>query len=148
VTSRLTDVPGSSAWVDRAIVVYSNAAKVEALGVPEALIAEQGAVSEPVAVAMAEGVRRLARVEVGVGITGIAGPAGGSEAKPVGTVCMAVVAGHRTTVRTFRYPGDRSHVKAFASLGALDTVRRTLAADDGAAPEAGTWARPPAATGT
>ena len=90
VTSRLTDIPGSSAWVERAVVAYSNAAKIGLLGVAEADIAAYGAVSETVAIAMAEGVRRLAGVEVGVGITGIAGPTGGSEAKPVGTVCIAV----------------------------------------------------------
>ncbi len=84
VTSRLTDIPGSSAWVERAVVAYSNEAKVALLGVAEADLAAHGAVSEVVAIAMAEGVRRLAGVEVGVGITGIAGPGGGSAAKPVG----------------------------------------------------------------
>lgn len=141
VTSRLTDIPGSSAWVERAIVAYSNAAKVSLLGVSEADLAAHGAVSETVAVAMAEGVRRLAGVEVGVGITGIAGPTGGSEAKPVGTVCLAVVRpGTAPMVRTNRYPGERTHVKTFASLGAIDLVRRALAADgasEAAAP--GTW---------
>ena len=81
VTSRLTDISGSSAWVERAVVAYSNAAKVALLGVAESDIAAHGAVSEVVAVAMAEGVRRLAGVEVGVGITGIAGPTGGSESQ-------------------------------------------------------------------
>ena len=107
----------------------------------ESDIAAHGAVSEVVAVAMAEGVRRLAGVEVGVGITGIAGPTGGSEAKPVGTVCLAVAhPGGPAVVKTNRYPGERTYVKTFASLGAIDLVRRTLA-EAGAAADAapGTW---------
>jgi nicotinamide-nucleotide amidase len=141
VTSRLTDIPGSSAWLERAVVAYSNAAKVALLGVAETDIAAHGAVSEVVAVAMAEGVRRLAGVEVGVGITGIAGPTGGSDAKPVGTVCLAVAhPGGPAVVKTNRYPGERTYVKTFASLGAIDLVRRTLS-EAGAAAEAapGTW---------
>jgi nicotinamide-nucleotide amidase len=139
VTSRLTDIPGSSAWLERAVVAYSNEAKMSLLGVAAADIAAHGAVSEVVAVAMAEGVRRLAGVEVGVGITGIAGPTGGSEAKPVGTVCLAVAhPGGAAAVKTNRYPGERTYVKAFASLGAIDLVRRTLS--DAAADAApGTW---------
>ncbi|MGE3276059.1 MAG: competence/damage-inducible protein A [Vicinamibacterales bacterium] len=125
-TSRLTDVPGSSEYVERSVVVYSNAAKEELLGVPAALIAANGAVSEPVASAMAEGIRRVARTEVGVGITGIAGPGGGSEEKPVGTVCIAVAAEAGSRVRTFRFPGNRELVKAFSALTAIDMVRRLL----------------------
>jgi nicotinamide-nucleotide amidase len=141
VTSRLTDIPGSSAWLERAVVAYSNAAKVALLGVAETDLAAHGAVSETVAVAMAEGVRRLAGVEVGVGVTGIAGPTGGSEAKPVGTVCLAVVRpGAPPIVRTNRYPSERTHVKVFASLGAIDLVRRALAQDGPAVDAApGTW---------
>jgi nicotinamide-nucleotide amidase len=141
VTSRLTDIPGSSAWLERAVVAYSNAAKVAMLGVAEGDIAAHGAVSEVVAVAMAEGVRRLAGVEVGVGITGIAGPTGGSDAKPVGTVCLAVAhPGGPPVVKTNRYPGERTYVKLFASLGAIDLLRRTLAGAGGAGETApGTW---------
>jgi nicotinamide-nucleotide amidase len=141
VTSRLTDIPGSSAWVERAVIAYSNAAKVSLLGVAEADIAAHGAVSERVAVAMAEGVRRLAGVEVGVGITGIAGPTGGTDAKPVGTVCLAVAhPGGPAIVKTNRYPGERTYVKLFASLGAIDLVRRTLAqAAAGTDGAPGTW---------
>jgi nicotinamide-nucleotide amidase len=125
-TSRLTDVPGSSDYVERALVVYSNAAKVDLLGVPQALIDTEGAVSEPVAVAMADGIRQRARVDVGVGVTGIAGPGGGSDAKPVGTVCIAVAVADEHVVRTFRFPGDRQLVKTFAAFTALDMVRRIL----------------------
>jgi nicotinamide-nucleotide amidase len=128
-TSRLTDVAGSSDYVERGVVAYSNEAKVELLGVDPALIAAEGAVSEPVAEAMARGIRERARVEVGVGITGIAGPGGGSDQKPVGTVCIAVVVGPRAFsptvhVRTMRFPGNREHVKAFSAFTAIDMVRR------------------------
>jgi nicotinamide-nucleotide amidase len=124
-TSRLTDVPGSSDYVDRSMVAYSNTSKSELLDVPESLIAEHGAVSEPVAEAMARGVRERAHVDIGVGITGIAGPTGGSEAKPVGTVCIAVVTSV-AQVRTFRFPGNRELVKTFAAFTAIDMVRRLL----------------------
>lgn len=124
-TSRLTDVPGSSAYVDRSVVVYSNEAKTELLGVPADLIAAHGAVSEPVAVEMAAGVRRLAGVDVGVGITGIAGPTGGTELKPVGTVCIAVCA-PAPIVRTFRFLGNRETIKLFAAHTAIDMVRRAM----------------------
>jgi nicotinamide-nucleotide amidase len=129
VLSRLTDVPGSSDYVERGVVAYSNRAKTALLEVPAGLIAEHGAVSEQVAAAMADGVRRTAGVEVGVGITGIAGPGGGSEAKPVGTVSMAVAGpGPATVVRTIRLPGTRHHVKLFASTLAIDALRRALLA--------------------
>jgi nicotinamide-nucleotide amidase len=124
-TSRMTDVPGSSDYMERSIVAYSNRAKTELLDVPEIMIKEHGAVSEPVATAMAAGIRRRAGVDVGVGITGIAGPGGGSDQKPVGTVCIAVE-GERSTVRTFRFPGSREMVKAWSATWAIDMVRRSL----------------------
>jgi nicotinamide-nucleotide amidase len=124
-TSKLTDVPGSSDYVERGIVAYSNTAKVELLGVDPELIAKHGAVSEQVAVAMATGIRDRARVDVGVGITGIAGPGGGSEHKPVGTVCIAVV-GNDTRVRTSRFPGGREMIKALSANTAIDMLRRLL----------------------
>lgn len=125
-TSRLTDVAGSSAYVERSVVVYSNEAKRDLLGVPGTLIETHGAVSEPVATAMAVAIRDLANVELGVGITGIAGPTGGSEAKPVGMVCIAVAAPQSATVRTFKFPGNRELVKTFAAFTAVDMVRRVL----------------------
>ena len=124
-TSRMTDIPGSSDYVERSIVAYSNNAKIELLDVQEALIAQHGAVSEPVALAMAAGIRARAGVDVGVGITGIAGPGGGSEQKPVGTVCIAVDGGD-PVVRTFRFPGGREMVKAMAANWAIDMLRRYL----------------------
>jgi nicotinamide-nucleotide amidase len=124
-TSRLTDVPGSSEYLERSIVAYSNRAKIELLDVPASLIAEHGAVSEPVALAMAAGIRARSGVDVGVGITGIAGPGGGSDLKPVGTVCIAV-AGERSAVRTFRFPGGRDVVKGMAANWGIDMLRRFL----------------------
>ena len=127
ITSRLTDVPGSSRYVDRSVVVYSNEAKTALLGVLPALIAAEGAVSEGVAVAMAEGVRQRAGVELGIGVTGIAGPGGGSVSKPVGTVMVAAAVEGRTLVRARRFPGERALVKFQASQAALDLARRLLA---------------------
>lgn len=126
ITSRLTDVAGSSRYVDRGIVTYSNEAKTELLGVPAELIAAHGAVSEPVALAMAAGVRERSRVAVGVGVTGIAGPGGGSDDKPVGTVAVAAVTEQVTRSRVFRFLGEREQVKFQAAQAALDMVRRIM----------------------
>jgi nicotinamide-nucleotide amidase len=125
VLGRLTDVPGSSAWVAGGVVAYANDVKTGVLGVPAALIAGHGAVSEPVAVAMADGVRARLAADVAVSVTGIAGPGGGSAAKPVGTVVIAVSAATRA-VRTFAFPGDREMVRRHSSAAALDMVRRAL----------------------
>jgi nicotinamide-nucleotide amidase len=128
--SRLTDVPGSSAYVRGGVVAYSDDVKTSALDVPQALIAAHGAVSERVAAAMAAGVRDRLRTDVGIGITGIAGPDGGSAQKPVGTVALAIDGpGDYTRVRTVWLPGERSQVKMLASQAALDLVRRALTQD-------------------
>ena len=126
ILSRLTDVPGSSDYVKQGVVVYSNEAKTELLGVPPELLDTHGAVSEPVATAMASGIRARAGVDVGVGVTGIAGPGGGSEAKPVGTVAIAASTPVGDRVRTFRFHGEREQIKFQASQAALDMVRRML----------------------
>ena len=126
IASRLTDIPGSSRYVDQAIVVYSNEAKTERLGVSPELLREHGAVSEPVALAMAEGIKAKAHADVGVGVTGIAGPGGGTPEKPVGTVAVAVVTSEHRRVRTHRFFGERELVKFQASQAALDGVRRLL----------------------
>jgi nicotinamide-nucleotide amidase len=123
--SRLTDVPGSSAWVQGGVIAYANEVKIDQLGVPAALINAHGAVSEPVAQAMAVGVRDRLRVDVGVAITGIAGPDGGSAEKPVGTVMIAT-SGPTAVVRTFLFPGDREAIRRFATTAALEMVRQTL----------------------
>lgn len=124
-TSRMTDIPGSSDYIERSVVAYSNRAKIEWLDVPEELISAHGAVSEQVALAMAAGIRTRAGVNVGVGITGIAGPGGGTEQKPVGTVCIAVD-GAEAKARTFRFPGGREMVKAMSANWAIDLLRRSL----------------------
>ncbi len=125
--SRLTDVPRSSDYVDRGVVCYSNQSKVDLAGVPAALIAEHGAVSEPVAQAMAEGIRARAATSVGVGITGIAGPGGGTPTKPVGTVCIAVASDEETRVRTFQFLGSREMVKFQSAQSALNMTRVVVA---------------------
>jgi nicotinamide-nucleotide amidase len=126
ILSRLTDVPGSSRYVERGVVTYSNSSKVELLGVPEELIRQHGAVSEAVATAMADGIKTRSKVDIGVGVTGIAGPDGGTPEKPVGTVAIAVVSPSGSRVRSFRFVGGREMVKFQASQAALDMVRRML----------------------
>lgn len=128
ITSRLTDVAGSSQYVQQAVVTYSNDSKSALAGVPPDLIRDHGAVSEPVARAMAEGIRARASVDVGVGVTGIAGPGGGSPEKPVGTVAVAVAIAGATRARTFRFIGEREQIKWQASQAALDMVRRMISA--------------------
>jgi nicotinamide-nucleotide amidase len=125
--SRLTDVPGSSEYVAGGVVVYSNDLKTALAGVPGDVIQAHGAVSEPVAAALAEGIRVRTGASIGVGITGIAGPGGGTPQKPVGTVAIAVSAGQLgTRVRTFSFFGGRPQVKFQATQTALDMVRRAL----------------------
>src|SRR5207237_2606792 len=126
IASRLTDVPGSSRYVERGIVSYSNAAKTELLGVSKEMLMTHGAVSEPVAIAMAEGIRGRARTDIGVGVTGVAGPDGGTPEKPVGMVCIAEASVKETRGRKFRFVGGREMVKFQASQAALDMVRRML----------------------
>jgi len=124
--SRLTDIPGSSEYVACGIVSYSNQSKVDLLGVDPALIDAHGAVSEPVAQAMAAGIRARSGAEVGIAITGIAGPGGGTEAKPVGTVAIALDTPDAALVRTRRLPGDRDLIRAIAAHATLDMLRRLL----------------------
>jgi nicotinamide-nucleotide amidase len=125
--SRLTDIPGSSAYVLGGVVSYSNALKVDLARVPAGLIDAHGAVSEPVASALAEGVRSQTGSSIGVGITGIAGPSGGTPQKPVGTVAIAVASEEKPTrVRTFSLFGSRAMIKFQASQMGLDMVRRIL----------------------
>jgi nicotinamide-nucleotide amidase len=125
--SRLTDVAGSSAYVRAGVVAYDNADKTALLGVPADLIAAHGAVSEAVAIAMAEGVRQRTGADVGVGITGIAGPGGGTKDKPVGTVVIAAIVPRQPAyVRTFQFIGARTQVKFQSTQAALNRVRRLL----------------------
>lgn len=126
LASRLTDVPGSSRYFQRGVVCYSNEAKTELLDVPDALLREHGAVSEPVARAMAEGIAARAKTNVGVGITGIAGPGGGTPEKPVGTVVIAVTVNADTTVRTLKLFGGREMIKFQSAQAAMNMLRLTL----------------------
>ena len=122
IAAACTDLAGSSAWFERGFVSYSNAAKHELLGVPEALIAQHGAVSEAVVRAMAEGAIAHSRAQVAVAVTGVAGPTGGSAAKPVGTVWFgfATPAGVVSEVRLFK--GDRAAVRAATVEHALQRL--------------------------
>ena len=126
IAAYLTSVSGSSRYVDRGVVAYSNRAKVELLGVPEALIAEHGAVSEPVARAMAEGLRARSGVDVVVATTGIAGPTGGSPEKPVGLVLSAIAAPTGTRAYRSTYPGDRRTVVERAVATDVNRLRLVL----------------------
>jgi len=127
LTKRLTDVPGSSRYVERAFVTYSNESKQQLLGVSDADLATHGAVSPQVAEQMAQGARKKAKVDVGVGITGIAGPDGGSEQKPVGTVFIAISSPLGDVVKHHRFMGTRSTVRERAAQTALDMLRLHLA---------------------
>ncbi|MGE0449121.1 MAG: competence/damage-inducible protein A [Vicinamibacterales bacterium] len=126
LASRLTDVPGSSGYFEGAVVSYSNRSKTEWLDVPAALIAEHGAVSEPVATAMARGIRARTGASVGIGITGIAGPGGATPGKPVGTVAIAMTTPNGEAARTFRFPGARDMVKFQSTQAAMNMLRLAL----------------------
>lgn len=130
---RLTQVPGSSAYVDRGVLCYSNQAKTDMLGVSAYLIEQYGAVSREVAEAMAEGMRDRAGVSVALSVTGIAGPGGATETKPVGLVYIGLAGGSADVVtKEFRFHGDRSVIRQRAAQAALDLLRRWLI-DRGAA---------------
>jgi nicotinamide-nucleotide amidase len=126
VAERLTNVPGSSRYFMSGVICYSNESKMELAGIPPLLLEMQGAVSMEVARGLAEGIRARAGTTIGVGVTGIAGPAGGSPEKPVGTVYIAVATPTETEHRQFLFPGDRERIRWQASQAALDMVRRAV----------------------
>ena len=126
ITSRLTDIPGSSEYLERSVITYSNKAKVSLLNVPAAIIEKYGAVSEETARLMAEGVRKLAGTDLGLASTGIAGPAGGSEAKPAGTVYLALSDAAKTVCRHYVYRWDRKRNKLIFSQVALLLLKNYL----------------------
>ncbi|MGB7622561.1 MAG: competence/damage-inducible protein A [Terriglobia bacterium] len=126
VSERLTRIPGSSAYFVTGVVCYSNTAKTELADVPPLLIDMSGAVSREVAIGLAEGIRKKAGTTFGIGVTGIAGPSGGSEAKPVGLVHVAVTSETQVDHREVRFPGDRQRIRWWASQLALDMLRRRL----------------------
>lgn len=122
IASRITDIAGSSEYFDAGIVTYSNAAKTRLLGVPEELLIRHGAVSRETAESMAEGVRRATGSHVGISVTGIAGPGGGSDLKPVGTVFIGISCEDGVLVKGFLFKGDRKEVRQQASDAALQMV--------------------------
>ncbi|MGQ9581514.1 MAG: CinA family protein, partial [Armatimonadota bacterium] len=126
IANRITDVPGCSASFLAGVVSYSNEAKKELLGVSEELLARHGAVSEPVARAMAEGVRKVTGADIGLSTTGIAGPSGGTETKPVGLVFIGLATANGTDVQRHQFFGARSDIKFRASQAALDMLRMSL----------------------
>ena len=119
IAAACTDLPGASTWFERGFVTYSNAAKADMLGVPAALIEQEGAVSEAVARAMADGALLHSQAQVSLAVTGVAGPLGGSDAKPVGTVWFAWCVNGETHSEMQHFPGDRATIRAA-------TVRYTL----------------------
>ena len=124
--SRITDVSGSSDYFKRGIVAYSNDAKIEELGVSQELIESHGAVSAEVAKAMAEGVRRFSRTDYGIGITGIAGPTGGTREKPIGLVYIGIASEQGTKVERCFFLGGRKMIKFHSTQKALDMLRGFL----------------------
>jgi nicotinamide-nucleotide amidase len=126
LAERITSVSGSSRYFVGGAVVYSNQLKTACAGVPADLIEKHGAVSGEVAAALADGIRRRTGATLGLGITGVAGPTGGTEAKPVGLVFHALATEVGTDVVERKFPGDRKHIRRFASQQALDMVRRKL----------------------
>jgi competence/damage-inducible protein CinA-like protein len=126
VAARLTDVPGASDVLMGSIVAYDNAVKTGELGVPEALIRDHGAVSREVALAMASGVRERLGVDVGIAVTGVAGPDGGTPEKPVGLVHHAVSTPDLDRAEEFSYPGDRATIRSRATVASLHLARRVL----------------------
>ncbi|MEK6562975.1 MAG: competence/damage-inducible protein A [Candidatus Binatota bacterium] len=123
---RVTSVAGSSAYFKGGAVAYSNESKIRFLGVQRATLEEYGAVSKETAVEMAQGIRRQTEADIGVSVTGIAGPTGGSSEKPVGTVWIGLARDQESDARLFRFPGDRERVILGASQAALHWLRTTL----------------------
>lgn len=131
LAARLTELPGASAYFVGGIVAYSNEAKEALLGVPAALIADRGAVAPEVARAMADGARDRLGAEIGVGITGIAGPGGGTGEKPVGYVCICVAdAAGDSIARDPTLPGSRDDVRDRSASVAMHMIRRLLIGED------------------
>lgn len=126
LAERLTSLSGSSRYFLGGAVVYSNELKTEFAGVPTELIAKYGAVSKETAIALAEGIRQRCGATIGIGITGVAGPTGGTAEKPVGLVFHALASETGTEVIQRNFPGDRKRIRSFATMQALDMLRRKL----------------------
>ncbi len=128
VSQMLTELPGASSFFERGAVTYANAAKHDWLKVPVEILQNPGAVSEDCALAMARGIRNAAGSDLGLAITGIAGPDGGTPQKPVGTVFLALCDGQSEQVKGYRFSGDRERIRRMASCMALEWIRRYLSA--------------------
>ena len=128
IGARITNIAGSSEYFERGAVVYSNLAKTEMLGVPVDVIERHGAVSSEVAAAMAQGIKQAARTDLGLSVTGVAGPGGGTDKKPVGLVYTALASSQGTKTAEYRLLGSREQIRMRASQMALDMVRRYLIA--------------------
>lgn len=126
IAAACTEQAGSSQWFERGFVSYSNASKSELLGVPAALIAQHGAVSEAVVRAMAQGATTHSAAQVAVAVTGVAGPTGGSAAKPVGTVWFGFTVGAQVDAECLRFPGSRAEVRAATVTHAIDGLLQRL----------------------
>jgi nicotinamide-nucleotide amidase len=126
LSERLTRTPGSSNFFLGGAVCYSNEMKTRLAGVPEALLREHGAVSKPVAQSLAEGIRKRGGASIGVSITGVAGPSGGTPQKPVGLVWIGLADERGTEVREFRFPGNRERIRLWATQAALEMIRRRV----------------------
>lgn len=126
LSERLTSIPGSSGFFLGGAVCYNNSLKTKLAGVPAALIEAHGAVSKPVAQALSEGMRKRAEATMGIGITGVAGPGGGTPEKPVGLVFVGLADARGTVVREFRFPGNRQRIRFLASQMALEMIRRRV----------------------
>lgn len=124
LASMITDIPGASEYFERGVVTYSNESKMQILGIPQETLRANGVVSRETAMAMAEGVRRIAGTTLGVALTGIAGPAGATPDKPVGTVHIGLATPEGTTAGHFIYARDRVWFKKMAATSALDMIRR------------------------
>jgi nicotinamide-nucleotide amidase len=129
IAKTLTDLAGSSDWFERGFVTYSNAAKNEMLAVPASIIEDYGAVSEAVATAMASGALRHSHADFAVAVTGVAGPGGGSEDKPVGTVWIALASADEVIANRFRFGGDREAIREATLVAALDALIELVDSD-------------------
>ena len=126
IAHTLTNISGSSDYFDRGVVSYSNKSKTELLGVPEKLIDKYGAVSNPVAKAMADGIRVKSEVDIGISTTGIAGPTGGTKEKPVGLVFIAISTKENVIVKKYQFGGNRIQNKYDTCKAALDMLYGNL----------------------
>jgi nicotinamide-nucleotide amidase len=126
LSHRITRIPGSSAYYYGGVVTYSNEAKIKFLGVRAATLTSNGAVSQQTALEMAQGIRARTGANIGLGVTGIAGPSGGSQQKPIGTVWISIAQKNRHEARSFHFPGEREQIIVGASQAALNWLRETL----------------------